>query len=223
MVPRSVTLSFDNGPTVGVTDIVLDELARRGLHAYFFVVGSALRNPGARALAERAVAEGHRIGNHSATHRLALGELSSPSDVDAEIDDCEVLLDGLRCDPPLFRPFGNGGLLDHRLLGERAIERLTAGGYTTVLWNSVPHDWDDPVGWVDRALEDVARLDHTLLVLHDTPGAAVGRLAELLDKLSARDVQFTLAIPDDCLATCAGEPMPALENLRRDASASGLP
>jgi peptidoglycan/xylan/chitin deacetylase (PgdA/CDA1 family) len=204
MARRLVSLTFDNGPFVGVTDRVLDELERRRILATFFVVGRSLARPGTRALAERAIAAGHLVGNHSATHSIALGELSDPRAVDAEIDDCESMLDGLRETPPLFRPFGNGGALDHRLLSSHAVQRLTDGGYRTVLWNSVPHDWDDPTGWVDTAVAHVRSLEHTVMVLHDTPGACVDRLPELLDRLEALEVEFTQDIPDSCIATRDG-------------------
>jgi peptidoglycan/xylan/chitin deacetylase (PgdA/CDA1 family) len=204
MARRLVSLTFDNGPFVGVTDRVLDQLERRHILATFFVVGRSLARPGARALAERAIAAGHLVGNHSATHSIALGELSDPRAVDAEIDDCESMLDGLRGTPPLFRPFGNGGALDHRLLSSHAVQRLTDGGYRTVLWNSVPHDWDDPTGWVDTAVAHVRSLEHTVMVLHDTPGACVDRLPELLDRLEALEVEFTQDIPDSCIATRDG-------------------
>jgi peptidoglycan/xylan/chitin deacetylase (PgdA/CDA1 family) len=46
-----VTVTFDNGPTPGVTDAVLDVLADRGVPATFFVVGERLLDPSARALA----------------------------------------------------------------------------------------------------------------------------------------------------------------------------
>lgn len=213
MSGRLVSLTFDNGPWVGITDLVLDELQRRSIRATFFVVGRELARPGARALAERAVAEGHLVGNHSATHRTALGELSDPATVDAEIDECERLLEGLRSDPPLFRPFGNGGALDHRLLNAHAVERLCDGGYTTVLWNSVPHDWDDPEGWVDTAVAHVASMPHTVLVLHDMPDSALPRLPELLDRLAALGVTFTQHFPESCIAIDAGTPTKVLANL----------
>ncbi len=47
-------------------------LAARDLRSTFFVVGEALRAH--RALAERAHAEGHWIGNHTLTHPRPLGE-----------------------------------------------------------------------------------------------------------------------------------------------------
>jgi peptidoglycan-N-acetylglucosamine deacetylase len=204
MADHIVTLTFDNGPTVGVTERVLDELRARGITATFFVVGREVARPGGRALCERAVAEGHRIGNHSLTHRTALGELDDTAAVDSEIDGCERLLDGLRSDPPLFRPFGNGGIIDHRLLGAHAVERLRDGRYTVVLWSSVPHDWDDPVGWVDTAMAHVMSMPHSVVVLHDTPGAAVERLPELLDRLTAAGVTFSPDFPDDCIAMRTG-------------------
>ncbi len=213
MSERLVALTFDNGPWVGITDRVLDELGRRSIPATFFVVGRELARAGARALAERAHAEGHLIGNHSATHRTALGELADPAAVDAEIDECERLLDGLRMTPPLFRPFGNGGVLDHRLLSPYAVRRLCHGGYTTVLWNSVPHDWDDPDGWVDTALAHVSSLPHAVMVLHDMPGSALPRLPELLDRLAEMDVAFTQEFPPSCIAVEAGSPTPVLAAL----------
>lgn len=98
-----VSLTFDNGPTLGVTERVLDELERRNILATFFVVGRSMARPGARSLCERMISVGHVVGNHSATHTVALGELADTRAVDAEIDDCESLLDGLRSKPPLFR------------------------------------------------------------------------------------------------------------------------
>ena len=206
MASPTVTLTFDNGPTPDVTERVLDVLAARGLCATFFVVGNRLARPRARELAERAAAEGHWIGNHSATHRVALGSLDDPAAIDTEIDDCEALLDGLRHPDRLFRPFGNGCAIDDRMLGAHAVARLVDGGFTCVLWTSVPHDWDDPAGWVTRALDDVATTDPTVLVLHDTPGACVDRLEEMLDRLDERGVTFEQSFPDSCVPLRRGVP-----------------
>ena len=74
--PRTdVTLSFDNGPTREVTAWVLDILSERGLRSTFFVVGAQLRVPGATAIARRAAAEGHCIGNHTLTVHVHPPEL----------------------------------------------------------------------------------------------------------------------------------------------------
>jgi len=54
-----------------------------------------------------------------------------------------------------------------------------------VLWNAVPGDWKDQL-WVERALNDVASREWTLLVLHDVAGAAADRLEEFLDRAPVR-------------------------------------
>lgn len=63
---RRVALSFDDGPDPEVTPAVLDALAAYGAHASFFVIGQALTDqPG---LAQRMLAEGHELCNHSWRH-----------------------------------------------------------------------------------------------------------------------------------------------------------
>jgi peptidoglycan-N-acetylglucosamine deacetylase len=207
---RRLTLTFDNGPTPGVTDLVLDVLGRRGVLATFFVVGDRLRQPGARVLAERAVAEGHWIGNHSMTHRVSLGQLGDAAAIEMEIDGADALLDGLRHPDRLFRPFGNGGVIDERMLCRSAVDRLRAGGYTVVVWNSIPHDWDDPDGWVPRALADTERHQHTVVVLHDLPTGAMRHLDTFLDAVLEADVEVVQAFPDDVVLLRCGVATPAL-------------
>lgn len=61
-----IAVSFDDGPTPGATDRMLDLLGELGIKASFFVIGqNVLRAP---KLLERMDAEGHLIGNHSFDH-----------------------------------------------------------------------------------------------------------------------------------------------------------
>jgi peptidoglycan/xylan/chitin deacetylase (PgdA/CDA1 family) len=63
---RGVALTFDDGPTPGGTDRVLDALGELGVRAAFFVVGrNVLQHP---SLVERMHAEGHVVANHSFDH-----------------------------------------------------------------------------------------------------------------------------------------------------------
>src|ERR1700686_5100712 len=71
---KRVTLTFDNGPTTGITEQVLDILSTRRIQTTLFIVGERLAGPGGRALAVRAHSEGHWIANHSFTHSVPLGE-----------------------------------------------------------------------------------------------------------------------------------------------------
>ena len=198
MRTRRLSLTFDNGPTPGVTEGVLDVLADRGVPATFFVVGERLDGAGGRRLAERAAAEGHWIGNHGLTHTMPLGRLDA-GDGRREIDETERRLVGLEHPDRLFRPFATGGAIDDRLLSADAVEHLMAGGYTCVLWNSIPHDWDEPDRWVDRALADIDQNEHTVVVVHDVATGAMAHLATFLDRVAAAGVDVVQAFPDDCV------------------------
>ena len=71
--PRQLLrLSFDDGPTPGVTDAILDLLDRAGVRASFFVlVAKARRHP---ELLRRITAAGHLLGLHGEDHRLPWGK-----------------------------------------------------------------------------------------------------------------------------------------------------
>src|SRR5437764_5282858 len=116
-----LTLSFDNGPTPDVTPFVLDVLARRGVKATFFVIGEKLAQH--RALAERAHAEGHWIGNHTWSHSFPFG-LMAPDAAKSEFDRTQDIIGPLRHPHAFFRPYGQGGNLDNRLLSKAVVAHL---------------------------------------------------------------------------------------------------
>ena len=148
-----LTLTFDNGPEPGVTPRVLDILRERGIKATFFVIGEKLGDPERRRLAARAHGEGHWIGNHTFTHTVPLGQQHDPETAQNEIGRTQAAIGDLAHANRWFRPFGGGGNLDERLLKPSVVEYLTHNKHSCVLWNAIPRDWDDPDGWVDRALE----------------------------------------------------------------------
>jgi len=63
---KEVSLTFDDGPVVGVTDWVLQVLTDYKVRATFFCVGeNAVNHPD---IIERIVEGGHSIGNHTYNH-----------------------------------------------------------------------------------------------------------------------------------------------------------
>lgn len=199
-----LTLSFDNGPEPEATPQVLDTLAARGLRTTFFVIGRKLATPAGRALAERARAEGHRIGNHTWSHTVPLGSSGDPQVAEAEIGRTQAALGDLSDPQRLFRPYGGGGNLDRRLFAPAVVEFLTAGRFTCVLWNAVPRDWDDPDGWVARALDQCGERPWSLMVLHDLPGGAMRHLPRFLDAIADAGGRFRQDFPPDCLPIVEG-------------------
>jgi len=201
-----VTLTFDNGPTPGVTDLVLDELASRGVRATFFVIGAKLLTAEGRALAERAHAEGHWIGNHTLTHTTPLGAFADAADVDREIDGAQALLDELAHPDLLFRPYGSGGVIDRRLLGAHGRQRMLDDGFTCCLWDCLPRDWLEPEHWVDTCLAMIDSTEWPVVVLHDLPTGAMAHLPRLLDALAAAGIEIVQDFPDTCVPIRRGLP-----------------
>ena len=201
----TVTLSFDNGPEPTVTPLVLDTLARHAIKATFFVIGQKLETPDGQALIARARHEGHWIGNHTYSHTVPLGKLDAAAGV-AEITRTEALIGPHALPSPLFRPYGEGGILDRRVLSPAAVAHLCANGYTCVSWNAIPRDWDDPNGWVETALAQIAAQDETLIVLHDIPSGAMTRLDEFLTRAQAAGAAFSQEFPAACQLIHKGTP-----------------
>jgi peptidoglycan/xylan/chitin deacetylase (PgdA/CDA1 family) len=194
---RKLTFTFDNGPEPQVTPGVLACLARHNIKATFFVMGQKAITPEGSLLVRRASEEGHWIGNHTFTHSAPLGRLDAAAALE-EFEKAENALAWVRQPRKLFRPPGSGELGKH-LLQPSIVERLKAGGYTCVLWNSVPGDWRDPDGWMDRAWSDCQSHDWTLLVLHDKPNGAMAHLDTFIARLEAEGFEFHQDFPPDCV------------------------
>lgn len=205
--PANVTLTFDNGPEPLVTPAVLDCLARHNIRTTFFVMGRKAATPEGAALVRRASAEGHWIGNHTFSHQGPLGTLHPQVALrDFELAEqtlASLTADGFSQPHRLFRPPGSGKLGKH-LLHPAIMEKLKAGRYTCVLWNSVPGDFRDPHGWLERAVPDCQSRDWTLMALHDLPNGAMEHLDEFIVRLRGQGFHLTQEFPSDCLPMVDG-------------------
>ena len=200
-----LTLTFDNGPEPAVTPRVLDILGERGIKTTFFVIGEKLIEPQRRVLSERAHDEGHWIGNHTYTHSVPLGQQHDAEAAQKEVGRTQAAIGDLTHDRLWFRPFGGGGNLDDRLLKPSVIDYLCRNKYSCVLWNAIPRDWDDPDGWVDRALEQCRSQPRSLMVLHDLPTGAMHHLERFLDRAGNAGACFRQQFPLDCVPIRSGD------------------
>lgn len=206
-----VTLSFDNGPDPEVTPRVLDILARQSVSTTFFVVGQKLAGPAGRALSERAAAEGHWIGNHTWTHGTPLGRMEDTAASVDEIARTQREIGALAHPEKWFRPFGGGGRIGPWLLSAPARDHLLAEGYSLVLWNSIPRDWERHDDWPANALADCRASDHALVVLHDHIGPPVRHLDRFIATLQDEGFDIVQDFPDDCVPVRRGEAQAPLE------------
>jgi cellulose synthase/poly-beta-1,6-N-acetylglucosamine synthase-like glycosyltransferase/peptidoglycan/xylan/chitin deacetylase (PgdA/CDA1 family) len=184
--PRSVAITFDDGPDPDWTPAILDILKERGVKAAFFVVGrEAERYP---EIVERIVAEGHEIGNHSYTH-ANLAELPDAL-VRLELNSNQRLIESLTGHTTtLFRPPYNADSRPTNMDEIAPIAVAESLGYLTVLENIDPKDWQepDPDELLRRA--KAARGNGNILLLHDGGGdrsPTVAALPAILDWLDER-------------------------------------
>jgi peptidoglycan/xylan/chitin deacetylase (PgdA/CDA1 family) len=205
VAPRRVTLTFDNGPTPGVTERVLEILDRENIRSTFFVIGQNLRAPAAASLARDARSAGHWIGNHTFTHSVALGDRPTADYAAREIGDTQDRIGGLSHPDKLFRPRGNGGLIGRHLLSRAAISYLLTHQFRTIIWNSVPGDWKDPEGWVESCIAQVEAQDWSAVVLHDIERGCLPRLPELLQRLADVGIVYEQEFPEDVTLTRTGQ------------------
>lgn len=207
-----VSLTFDNGPTVGVTSEVLDTLALHRVRATFFVIGENLSEPGARKLAERARDEGHQIGNHSYTHPMPLGLMPDPQDALNEVLKGEQAVGDLAGTRRLFRPAGRTAIGPH-MLTPQIWDYLKSSGHTCVLWNVICREWERPDEWPEFAIGLCRPLSWSVPVLHDLPTGAMRQLDRFLGMLIDAGADFSQDFPVSCTPIRDGREMRPKEEL----------
>lgn len=151
--PKSVYLTFDDGPTPEVTPWVLDVLARYGIKATFFCVGDNVARY--RPVFEEVKSAGHRLGNHTMNHISALTYESKAYLANVEKANALIHTD-------LFRPphgwlrWGQASLLQRK--------------YRLIMWDVVTRDYSsrltpsDVIGIVKKYTRN-----GSIITFHDQP------------------------------------------------------
>ncbi|MBS7338997.1 MAG: polysaccharide deacetylase family protein [Lachnospiraceae bacterium] len=99
---KLVALTFDDGPTIGITDQVLDVLQENGVVASFFLIGQQITDE-TRYLVKRAHDMGCSIENHSKTHQSMPKQ--SRQEIVEEIQYTSGLIEEITGEKPaFFRP-----------------------------------------------------------------------------------------------------------------------
>ena len=62
-----ILLSFDDGPTTELTEVILNILSQNKIKAAFFCLGNNVKN--SQSLVNDILTEGHLIGNHTFNHK----------------------------------------------------------------------------------------------------------------------------------------------------------
>jgi peptidoglycan/xylan/chitin deacetylase (PgdA/CDA1 family) len=151
---KTVYLTFDDGPIPGVTEFVLDQLARFGAKGTFFCIGDNVRkHPG---VLRQIIEAGHGVGNHTFHHRN--GWHTPEAEYLANVRACQdVLPAGTR----LFRPpYG-------RIT--RAQIRALLPDYEIIMWDVLTGDFSAQLS-PERVLQKTLRYTEpgSIVVFHDS-------------------------------------------------------
>jgi len=191
--PKTVVLTFDDGPHAKHTDEILEILKRYDAPAIFFELGRNLGKLDAQgkaqlgangAVAKRVLAAGHVLANHSFSH----GVMAKMTDdvVRTEASETEALLDATgRPQSTLFRfPYG--------ARNEDKLSTVEALKLRSMLWTVDSMDWADPVpkSIADRVLAEVDKAKRGVILFHDIQGRTVQALPTVLDQLVADGYRF---------------------------------
>jgi peptidoglycan/xylan/chitin deacetylase (PgdA/CDA1 family)/glycosyltransferase involved in cell wall biosynthesis len=195
--PRTIALTFDDGPDPVWTPKILEVLRRNHVHATFFVVGtSVVAHP---EILRQIVADGHQIGVHTFTH-ADLGHVP-PWRQSLELNETQLAVAGaIGQTTSLLRPpysSSNDALDD---AGWAAIRDAADQGYLTVLTTLDGEDWRRP--GVDHIVANATPTGSAgqVLLMHDAGGdraQTVAALGELLPRLKTRG--FTFATVGDAV------------------------
>lgn len=134
---REVWLTIDDGPDPRQTPYVLDVLAKHGAKATFFAIGSKiLQSP---ELAQRIVAEGHSLQNHTFLHPERSFWAAGPSRARKELETCSrAIFQTTGATATQFRaPVGFANPFVHAAAAE---QKLTFIGWSSTGYDGVAHN-----------------------------------------------------------------------------------
>jgi peptidoglycan/xylan/chitin deacetylase (PgdA/CDA1 family) len=191
--PKTVVLTFDDGPHKAYTEEVVAILKRYDVPGVFFEVGRNLGTVQAdgtvklgpmAGISRKLMEQGYAVGNHSLTH--AQLSRTSGDALREQVLATDTLLKGVdNRRAPLFRfPYGARNAEGLQLLNE--------AGLKSIMWNIDSMDWADPVpeSIVQRVVDQVHKEQKGIILFHDIHDRAVKALPQILDRLIADGYQF---------------------------------
>lgn len=139
---KRVAFTFDDGPTPGVTDKILDKLEELGGHATFFQVGNR-HNYVENATYARIASLGCEVGTHTWSHPGGFGEMSLEATREQLEKSCEAICGETGQDVILFRPVGGASTKEQRELAAKM-------GLHTIHWSLDTEDWREQTNNVEK-------------------------------------------------------------------------
>jgi peptidoglycan/xylan/chitin deacetylase (PgdA/CDA1 family) len=176
-----IAMTFDDGPSAKLTPELLDILAAHHIHATFFVIGkNVIDHP---EILQRAVREGHEIGNHSWSHP-SLGKMRDDK-VREELQKTDDAIKGaIGTRPVLMRPpYGSITARQKQWIHEEF-------GYRTILWDVDPLDWKRPGSAVVTSRIVHETRPGSIILSHDIHPGTIKAMPATFDQLQGKGFKF---------------------------------
>jgi len=181
--PKTIYLTFDDGPDPINTPIFLDILKKYNVKATFFVLGrKAEKNP---AIIKRIKDEGHTLGNHTFNH--IDGTVKSKKTIERDLERTHnIIRKASGVNVTLFRP--PYGYFDWRVYSAASDK-----GYQIILWTFDVCDWDvnDTKEYLKSVNENLS--DGAIILLHDggpSREALIEALPQIIQLIRSKGFQF---------------------------------
>lgn len=176
-IGMKIALTFDDGPKSGLTERLLDILAKHDAKATFYILGRNIS--GNEEILKRQLAQGHELGNHSWTH----DNLTTVSEeqLNYEINHTQEVIKNIVGEMPktLRAPYG---------LYNAQVAQVA--NIPLVNWNVDSHDWNyrDARSSVNSVLSDVS--PGAIVLMHDVHVESIEAAEEIIIKLKQKGYQF---------------------------------
>ena len=152
---KIVSLTFDDGPHLINTPLLLDVLKDHEVKASFFVAGENVEMY--PEITNRIIKEGHEIGNHTYTHIYNI-HMTKEKMLEEIKKTNDILLRTINQKPTFFRPVGG-------YHNDVIISSATEQHHKVILWS-----WhQDPKDWTNRGSYEIA--NHVIKNIH--PGDVI--------------------------------------------------
>lgn len=184
--PKTMYLTFDDGPSEESTERILDILNKRGIKATFFLIGENVRKH--PEIARKIVAQGHTIGIHSDTHNYNIIYKSTESFIRDFENAHKTVYEVTGVDVKLFRFPGGSVNAYNKQVSDDIIKEMTERGYIYYDWNASLGDAEskaniDREELIQNGIDSTLGRNKVVMLAHDAVYDTSLCLEELLDSL----------------------------------------
>jgi peptidoglycan/xylan/chitin deacetylase (PgdA/CDA1 family) len=155
---KIVALTFDDGPSAGATEEIIDILGRNEVKATFFLMGSSIDKNLSQT--KKLIEAGHQIGNHSYTHPRLVFTL--PNKIQSEVN---------KTNSAIRKAGYKGEIMFRPPYGKKLVYLpyyVNKIGMKTIMWNIEPESYGDSYGNTEAIISNVTNSvsPGSIIILH---------------------------------------------------------